>query len=270
MIDRDKFFAYARQHVFGGSMSAEQVRGMTATLDEWETRKLTDLRKLAYILATKKWETAHTMQPVRETRAKTDLEARQNLAGVWYAVPDPITNESYYGRGDVQLTHKRNYAKMTALLGQRFSVDLVTNPDKALDPVIAVAIMFEGMLRADSGFGDFTGVALEDYFNDEKCDWLNARRIVNGTDHAADIMSIALGFYAALGGDVAKRLLKYGASGPDVKELQTMLNGHGFYSAEIDGDFGPVTKTAVEEFQTTAGLVSDGIVGPKTWAELNA
>jgi murein L,D-transpeptidase YcbB/YkuD len=37
---------------------------------------------------------------------------------------------------------------------------------------------------------------------------------------------------------------------------------------QIDGIFGPVTKTAVEQFQKSAGLTVDGIVGPKTWAAL--
>lgn len=37
---------------------------------------------------------------------------------------------------------------------------------------------------------------------------------------------------------------------------------------QIDGDFGPVTKSAVEQFQTDSGLTIDGIVGPATWAAL--
>jgi peptidoglycan hydrolase-like protein with peptidoglycan-binding domain len=38
--------------------------------------------------------------------------------------------------------------------------------------------------------------------------------------------------------------------------------------SEIDGVFGPVTKSAVEQFQQGAHLTVDGIVGPATWAAL--
>jgi peptidoglycan hydrolase-like protein with peptidoglycan-binding domain len=37
---------------------------------------------------------------------------------------------------------------------------------------------------------------------------------------------------------------------------------------QIDGIFGPVTKTAVEEFQQYEHLGVDGIVGPATWGAL--
>jgi peptidoglycan hydrolase-like protein with peptidoglycan-binding domain len=37
---------------------------------------------------------------------------------------------------------------------------------------------------------------------------------------------------------------------------------------QIDGIFGPGTKTAVEEFQKQASIAVDGVVGPITWAAL--
>ena len=57
----------------------------------------------------------------------------------------------------------------------------------------------------------------------------------------------------------------------EVRELQSMINGAGDGSACIpeDGDFGPVTKTAVVKFQTANDLTVDGVVGEQTWNQLN-
>ena len=56
--------------------------------------------------------------------------------------------------------------------------------------------------------------------------------------------------------------------GDDVKELQTLLDKHGFPCGEIDGVFGPATDKAVKSFQKANGLTVDGKVGEKTWAAL--
>ena len=56
--------------------------------------------------------------------------------------------------------------------------------------------------------------------------------------------------------------------GDDVKELQTLLDKHGFPCGEIDGVFGPATDKAVKSFQNANGLAVDGKVGEKTWAAL--
>lgn len=179
MIDRDKFFAAVRSNPFSGKMTQQQVDGCNAILNEWEARKdFTDPRWLAYMLATAKWETAHTMHPVEEIGRGQ---------GMQYGVP--VKGQVYYGRGYVQLTWATNYARMAALTG----ADLVNHPELALDPKIAAAIMFEGM-RA----GLFTGVGLPRYFNDHVDDPVNARRIINGTDHCEDIARIHAGFLAGL------------------------------------------------------------------------
>jgi hypothetical protein len=54
----------------------------------------------------------------------------------------------------------------------------------------------------------------------------------------------------------------------DVKALQTDLNRFGF-NIEADGVFGSETEAAVHQFQLDHGMVSDGIVGPQTWAALD-
>lgn len=61
-----------------------------------------------------------------------------------------------------------------------------------------------------------------------------------------------------------------GDKGDLVKLLQTTLLelGESLQKYGADGKFGNETLKAVKNFQTNHGLAVDGIVGPKTWAEL--
>jgi len=59
-----------------------------------------------------------------------------------------------------------------------------------------------------------------------------------------------------------------GATGPQVKLLQTALKSLGFYTGAIDGSFGPATQSAVEQFQSANSLTADGVVGPQTLEKL--
>lgn len=52
-----------------------------------------------------------------------------------------------------------------------------------------------------------------------------------------------------------------------VTDLQELLDAHGANLA-VDGDFGPLTLSAVESYQSSHGLSVDGIVGPQTKASL--
>jgi peptidoglycan hydrolase-like protein with peptidoglycan-binding domain len=63
---------------------------------------------------------------------------------------------------------------------------------------------------------------------------------------------------------VFKKTLRQGSRGIEVKMLQIKLGG-----LTTDGIFGLATLRAVKSFQTSHGLVADGIVGPMTNAELN-
>ena len=61
------------------------------------------------------------------------------------------------------------------------------------------------------------------------------------------------------------RNLSQGTSGADVKELQEVLaKWYPHLNLSVDRVFGPKTANAVRELQRRAGLVVDGIVGPKT------
>ena len=54
----------------------------------------------------------------------------------------------------------------------------------------------------------------------------------------------------------------------NVKEAQILLQNLGIYAGEIDGINGSLTKNAIREFQKLAGLVVDGVLGPKTISAL--
>ncbi|WP_224366181.1 peptidoglycan-binding protein [Hyalangium versicolor] len=65
-------------------------------------------------------------------------------------------------------------------------------------------------------------------------------------------------------------VLKQGARGSAVVDLQKKLAAHGFSPGAADGVFGPGTEAAVKSFQSAKGLTADGVVGAKTWAALAA
>lgn len=190
-LNRKVFFDAVRKAPFPGSMTQHQVEGCEAILREWERRGLRDLRWLAYMLGTAFWETARTMQPITEYggRSYFDKYETGTRLGKVLGNVEPSDGYRYRGRGFVQITGRSNFSKMQLITG----APLVADPDKALDPAIAAAIMFEGMQR-----GTFTSKKLADYFNDRLTDWVNARRIINGTDKAETIASMARQFHGAL------------------------------------------------------------------------
>ena len=182
---RDKF----------GRLTQSQVDGINAIMQAVNDNNANDKPKLsradvAYMLATAWHETARTMQPIREygrgrgRRYGTNMD----IDGSRYQGLPHI----YYGRGYVQLTWLTNYKRMGQLLG----VDLVNNPDLALDAKIAADIMIVGMVR-----GLFTGKSLSSYIKaGTRSEFINARRIINGTDKASLVAGYAVGFLGALEG----------------------------------------------------------------------
>jgi N-acetylmuramoyl-L-alanine amidase len=63
-------------------------------------------------------------------------------------------------------------------------------------------------------------------------------------------------------------VLKQGARGGEVKEVQRRLKERGFYKGSVDGVFGASTREAVMAFQKSNGLKADGIVGKSTYKAL--
>jgi hypothetical protein len=163
------FFERVRRAVFGGRLTAKQVDGMTQILAYRDAKwpKMPDA-ELAYLLATVMHETAFEMQPIRERGGQKYLQKKPYFP--------------FYGRGLVQITWERNYK----LFG-------VSPPDAALEWPIALDIAFRGMV-----LGLFTGKKLSDYIGPGKCDYVAARRIINGTDRARLIAGYARSFQDAL------------------------------------------------------------------------
>ena len=203
-FDRKVFFREIRLSVFRGRLSRKQVQGMNHLLAAWEQRYAAhlDVRMLAYCLATAWHETAHTMLPIRETLARSDRQAiarlrkwarklspRRRKKVLAYARVHPDTGKAYFGRGYVQLTWRRNYREMGKLVG----LDLERRPELALRPEVAARILYSGMIN-----GLFTGRALDEFINDDICDFVSARRVVNGTDKAHLIAGAAEEFLSAL------------------------------------------------------------------------
>lgn len=70
------------------------------------------------------------------------------------------------------------------------------------------------------------------------------------------------------GSSMSRKTIRRGSKGADVLYLQKRLVAKGYYIGEIDSDFGKQTENAVKAYQDEHGLVTDGIVGAKTWASL--
>jgi len=170
-FDREVYFDNVRHTLFGGSMTEGQVLGQEALLLVWETKELSDdLRHAAYCLATAKHETANEMLPIKEYGLGQ---------GQPYGEADPQTGQTYYGRGFVQLTWRENYSYATQRLKLGGNDDLEWHADRALDPKIAAAVLYAGML--EGWFRPPNKLSL--YFSDTADDPYGAREIVNGDKH---------------------------------------------------------------------------------------
>ena len=60
------------------------------------------------------------------------------------------------------------------------------------------------------------------------------------------------------------RTLKLGSRGDDVRQVQELLRDLGYYTALIDGNFGPLTQKAVIRFKRDRGLKANGLAGKET------
>lgn len=138
---------------------------------------ITKPEAIQYVLATVEHETRGTYEPVREAYwlRNADKYLRTNSNTKRYY--------PYYGRGFAQITWLENYQKFSTILG----IDLIEEPDLALEFDIALKILIYGMLN-----GTFTGKKLNDYFNENGSDFVGARKIINGRNKANHIAFLAM------------------------------------------------------------------------------
>jgi hypothetical protein len=178
MIDIDKFITH---YLVKRNLDERQRHGLTFLLNAINgDSEIQDIRWAAYMLATVMHECAGTWLPIEEYG---------HGKGRPYGVADAATGQVYYGRGYVQLTWKANYRAMSKVIG----LDLVAGPALVLNPDNSYKIMSYGMRN-----GSFTGVGLERFINGTSCDYVGARKIINGTDHADKIAGYAREFEAML------------------------------------------------------------------------
>ncbi len=204
-IDRDKFWAEARKHpLFKGKVKQGQVDGINDILDAWEKYAPgSDPRFVANSLGTAAVETGFTFQPINEKGGKAYFESNYGIKGKNPSRARLMGNTAlgygalYHGRGYVQLTWFVNYQKANVKLHKigllKPEEDMLKNPDLALRPDIAAAVMVFGMLE-----GWFTGKRVSNYFKGDISHWIDVRRVINGTDRAAEIGGYSLHFYSAI------------------------------------------------------------------------
>jgi putative chitinase len=192
VLARKKFFDAYRERF--GPLTQALVDALEYLLGKIESDKRfgntdTDRRMLAYCLATFKWETAHTFEPIDERGGDAYFNRRYGPgteAGNNVGNTEPGDGALFHGRGYVQVTGRANYTKAKKLTG----VDLIADPDRAKEPELAYQIAIQGMLD-----GWFTTRKLAHFFkSDGTANFEGARAIVNPNDHPASIADLARKF----------------------------------------------------------------------------
>lgn len=116
-LNHKLFFDAVRARPFPGSLKQSQVVGMSTILQACPPDLSTD--SLGYCLATTYWETAFTMQPVKERGGNAYYFKMYDIGGSRPEKARELGNVHpgdgvlFCGRGDVQLTGRSNYERAT-------------------------------------------------------------------------------------------------------------------------------------------------------------
>ena len=198
--------------MFNGRMTQTQVDGIKRIInyrDASYSGVTND--QLAYILATIYHETARKCVPITEMGSQAYLRSKKYYPWV--------------GRGLIQCTWEKNYKRYNC-----------AKPEDALQWPMALLMAFDGMVQ-----GRFTGKKLSQYISGGTCDFVGARRIINGTDRASLIAGYAKTFQSAL---------RHWVPAPVTRKAEVKKNGSIFdtIGGVFDNIFGaeerPVDATA--------------------------
>lgn len=262
-FNRVKFYEGMRK--FEGGLTQGQVNGINYILDSMEKDPfLKKVEHAAYMFATVKPETAHTYQPIHEYGGHKYFVKRygsQTKVGKRLGNDTPEEGATYAGRGNVQLTGESNYekaeealrkyypeivAEFEARTGKKFDLTVgdqlndAGDADIASDPAIAYAIMSYGMRT-----GMFTGRKLSDFDFNNPTDVRNARKIINGLDHADMIRGYYNRFLPIL-----KQSLISGSS--------TNTAALPADSTSLESDTADATVTPIETTQIAEQIINTG------------
>ncbi|MFN4087804.1 MAG: peptidoglycan-binding protein [Alphaproteobacteria bacterium] len=165
----------------------------------------------------------------------------------------------YRGRGFIQITGKDGYRNV----GDRAGLDLVADPDLALDPkhCLRIACAFWAWKRLNPlcDTGDFVAVT---------------RRINGGTIGMNDRFHWLQKAQSVVAWSPPPGRASRGSRGEvaldveGIREVQRLLQDRGLYAGSIDGIFGRMSRTGLKVFQAEAGLPETGRVDAETLARL--
>lgn len=149
-------------------------------------------------------------------------------------------------------------------------------PTPPQTPGAGVAVLSEGMLVKGSGInvylisqGKRHWIYNEAAFNQRRYRWEDIRVVSDDSLNSyADGSRIE---FTAIAAYTFRRYLALGSAGEDVRALQRLLQTLGFFPQDLKdtGYFGPITRSAVIDFQKANGIAPVGVVGPLTRAALN-
>jgi len=268
---------------FSGAPAASQAKiiaeagaVLAATLESYD---ITSRLRIAHFLGQTCEESAG-YRTTEEFASGREYEGRQDLGNTQRG-----DGPRYKGRGLLQLTGRANYADY----GKALAVDLVNNPTLAAQPALSLKIACEYWKRHDINAdcdrddaqavtrkvnGGLNGLSDRIAFTQKAktaVARLQAVQLSGAASGGAAAPGAASGGAAAAGAATGQTrpVLARGSQGDAVVQLQNLLRDENFAVA-VDGDFGPGTEVAATRFQSENGLTADGIVGPQTWAALDA